>query len=96
MPDPDYMVDALKHLNQTPRVSGKSLQTCMVWRCPDGTLYFYFYCWPILAVSVQSLAENGPVVDSRDVNLAFGQTEVSKNKLLLFSPPKYIVELPGH
>ncbi|GFX93330.1 hypothetical protein TNCV_151361 [Trichonephila clavipes] len=29
VPDPDYMVDALKLPNQSPRVSDESLQTCM-------------------------------------------------------------------
>ncbi|GFW85558.1 hypothetical protein TNCV_852101 [Trichonephila clavipes] len=35
VPGPDCMVDALKLPNQAPRVSGESLQTCVVWRCPD-------------------------------------------------------------
>ncbi|GFX08779.1 hypothetical protein TNCV_4227991 [Trichonephila clavipes] len=34
VPGPDYMADALKLLNQAPRVSGESLQTCVAWRCP--------------------------------------------------------------
>ncbi|GFW01907.1 hypothetical protein TNCV_3028781 [Trichonephila clavipes] len=59
VPDSDYMVDALKLPNQASRVSGESPQTCVVGRCPDGTQYFFF--WPILAVSGQSLASNGPV-----------------------------------
>ncbi|GFU88741.1 hypothetical protein TNCV_4444181 [Trichonephila clavipes] len=70
MTGPDYMVDALKLPNQAPRVSCESLQTCVVGRCPDGTQHFF--CWPILAVSDQSPASNGPVVDSRDLNLVFG------------------------
>ncbi|GFW37495.1 hypothetical protein TNCV_861021 [Trichonephila clavipes] len=37
VPGSDYMVDALKLPNQAPRVSGESLQTCVAWRCPDGT-----------------------------------------------------------
>ncbi|GFU52511.1 hypothetical protein TNCV_2115081 [Trichonephila clavipes] len=60
MPGPDYMKDALKLPNQAPRVSGKSLNTCVSWRCPDGT---HLFCWPILGVSGQSLTSNGPVFD---------------------------------
>ncbi|GFX90964.1 hypothetical protein TNCV_3167951 [Trichonephila clavipes] len=86
---PDYMVDALKLLNQAPTVSGESLQTCVIWRCPDGTQYF---CWSNLAVSGQSQASNGPVVDSRDLNLVFGLTETTHNKLFLSSPTKYTIE----
>ncbi|GFT85866.1 hypothetical protein TNCV_3255201 [Trichonephila clavipes] len=63
VPGPDYMVDALKLSNQAPRVSGESLQTCGAWYCPDGMQHLF--CWPILTVSSQSLAPNGPVVDSR-------------------------------
>ncbi|GFV12443.1 hypothetical protein TNCV_1792221 [Trichonephila clavipes] len=74
----DYMEDALKHLNQVPRVSGESLQSCVAWRCSDGAHHLFF--WPILAVSGQSLASNGPVVDSRDLNLVFGHTEATYNK----------------
>ncbi|GFW49847.1 hypothetical protein TNCV_1885111 [Trichonephila clavipes] len=66
VPVPDYMVDALKFPNQVPRSSGESIQKCVVCRCPDGTQLLF--CWPILAVSGQSLASNGPVVDSRDLN----------------------------
>ncbi|GFW88121.1 hypothetical protein TNCV_217931 [Trichonephila clavipes] len=73
VPGPDYVVDALKLLNQAFRVSGESLQTCVPWRRPDGTKHLF--CWPILAVSGQSLGENGPVVDSRDLNSVFGHTE---------------------
>ncbi|GFV15149.1 hypothetical protein TNCV_4327961 [Trichonephila clavipes] len=90
VPVPDYMVDALKLHNQAPRVYGESLQTCVAWRCSDGTQHFF--CWPILAVSSQLLASNVPVVDSRDLNLVFGPTEATHNKLFLSSPPKYIVE----
>ncbi|GFS95370.1 hypothetical protein TNCV_409571 [Trichonephila clavipes] len=54
VPGPDYMVDALKFPNQAPRVSGESLQMCVAWRCPDGTQHIF--CWPILAISGQSLA----------------------------------------
>ncbi|GFX73835.1 hypothetical protein TNCV_4291511 [Trichonephila clavipes] len=75
---PDYMVDALKLHNQAPRVSGESLQTCVVWRFPDGTQHLF--CWPILAISGQSLVSNGPVVDSRDLNLVFGHAEATPNK----------------
>ncbi|GFT10374.1 hypothetical protein TNCV_3736001 [Trichonephila clavipes] len=62
VPGPDYMEDALKLSNQTHRVSGESLQTCVTWRCPDETQHLF--CWPILAVSGQSLASNGPAVDN--------------------------------
>ncbi|GFT86850.1 hypothetical protein TNCV_4164131 [Trichonephila clavipes] len=74
---PDYMVDALKLTNRDPRVSGESLQTRVVWHCHDGTQHPF--CWPILAVSRQSLASNGLVVDSRDLNL-FGHAESTPNK----------------
>ncbi|GFV94836.1 hypothetical protein TNCV_1028341 [Trichonephila clavipes] len=87
---PDYMVDALKFPNQAPRFSGDSIQTCVAWRCPDGTQHLF--CWPILAVSSQSLASNCPVVDSRDLNLVFGHTEATLNKLFLSSPIKYTIE----
>ncbi|GFV16332.1 hypothetical protein TNCV_178531 [Trichonephila clavipes] len=70
VPGPDYMVDALKLLNLAPSVSGESLQKCVAWHCPDGTQHLF--CWPILAISGQSLASNGLVVDSRDLNLVFG------------------------
>ncbi|GFX61298.1 hypothetical protein TNCV_1171371 [Trichonephila clavipes] len=78
MPGPDYMMDALKFPKQAPRVSGESLQACMTWCCPDGT--GHFFCWAILDVSSQSLASNGPVVDSRDLNLVFGHTKATHNK----------------
>ncbi|GFV75230.1 hypothetical protein TNCV_3190791 [Trichonephila clavipes] len=38
VPGLDYMVNALKLLNQAPRGSGESLQKCVAWRSPDGTL----------------------------------------------------------
>ncbi|GFW59023.1 hypothetical protein TNCV_2831291 [Trichonephila clavipes] len=63
VPSSDYMVDPLKLPNQAPRVSDESLQTCVAWRCPDGTQHLF--CWSILAVSDQSLASNSSVVDSR-------------------------------
>ncbi|GFV17435.1 hypothetical protein TNCV_2901471 [Trichonephila clavipes] len=53
VPDPDYIVDALKLPKQAPGVSGDLIQTCVVWRCPDGTQHLF--CWQILAVSVQLL-----------------------------------------
>ncbi|GFU21100.1 hypothetical protein TNCV_4741791 [Trichonephila clavipes] len=81
---PDYMVDALKLPNQSPRVSGESLQTRVAWRCPDGTQHLF--CWQILAVSGQSLALNGPVVDSSGLNLVFGHMEATPNKLFLSNP----------
>ncbi|GFW75934.1 hypothetical protein TNCV_4431121 [Trichonephila clavipes] len=72
------MVDALKLPNHALRVSGESLQTCVAWRCPDGTQHLF--CWSILAVSGQSLASNGPVLDSRDMNLVFGYTVATHSK----------------
>ncbi|GFX83673.1 hypothetical protein TNCV_349371 [Trichonephila clavipes] len=57
---------------------GESLQKCVVWHCPDGTQLLF--CWPILVVSGQSLASNGPVVDSRYLNLVFGHVEATPNK----------------
>ncbi|GFW51835.1 hypothetical protein TNCV_1187671 [Trichonephila clavipes] len=90
VPGPDYMVDALKLPNQAPRVSGESLQTCVAWRCSDGTQHLF--CWPILAVSSQSLASRVPIVDSRYLNLVFGPTEATHNKLFLSSSTKYIVK----
>ncbi|GFU54700.1 hypothetical protein TNCV_1037471 [Trichonephila clavipes] len=68
----DYMVDALKLLNQTPRVSGQSLQKRVAWRCPDGTQHLF--C-SILAISGQSLASDGPDVGRREPNLVFGHTD---------------------
>ncbi|GFV91023.1 hypothetical protein TNCV_1249051 [Trichonephila clavipes] len=90
VPGPDYMEDALKLPNQAPRVSGESLQTSVAWHCPDGTQHLF--CWPILAVSGQSPALNGPVVDSSDLNLVFGHVEATHNKLFFSSPTKYTVE----
>ncbi|GFU25814.1 hypothetical protein TNCV_5103741 [Trichonephila clavipes] len=87
------MVDAVKLPNQAPRVSGESLQTCVAWRCPDGTQHLF--CWPILAVSGQSLALNGPVVYSRDLNLVFGHTEATHNKFFFSSSPNTQKNLPG-
>ncbi|GFX00499.1 hypothetical protein TNCV_2091491 [Trichonephila clavipes] len=63
---------------------------CVAWKCPDGAQHFF--CWPILAVSGQSLASKGPVVDRRDLNLVFGHTEATHNKSFLSSPTKYTVE----
>ncbi|GFT79375.1 hypothetical protein TNCV_603981 [Trichonephila clavipes] len=74
VPGPDYMVDVLKLPNQALKVSGESLQTCVTWRCPDGSQRLFG--WLILAVYGQSLASNGPVVDSRDLNLVFSHTEL--------------------
>ncbi|GFX94303.1 hypothetical protein TNCV_4293481 [Trichonephila clavipes] len=79
----DYMVNALKLPDQAPRVFSESLQTCVAWRCPDGIQHLF--CWHILIVSGQSLVSNGPVVDSRDMNLVFGHTEATHNKLFLSS-----------
>ncbi|GFV72928.1 hypothetical protein TNCV_1974751 [Trichonephila clavipes] len=58
--------------------------------CPDGTQQLF--CWPIFPVSGQSIASNDPVVHSRDLNLEFGHTEETHNKLLLSSSTKYTVE----
>ncbi|GFY12575.1 hypothetical protein TNCV_2447661 [Trichonephila clavipes] len=87
---PDYMGDALKLPNKASRVSGESLQTCVAWRCPDGTQHLF--CWPILTVSGQSLASNGPVVDSRYFNLVFAHVEASLNKRFFSNSTKYTVE----
>ncbi|GFV19703.1 transposable element Tcb2 transposase [Trichonephila clavipes] len=62
----------------------------MAWRCPDGTQHLF--CWPTLAISGQLLASDGPVVDSRDLNLVFGHAGATPNKLFLSNPTKYIVE----
>ncbi|GFY11670.1 hypothetical protein TNCV_4231391 [Trichonephila clavipes] len=85
VPGPDFMGDALKLPNQDPRDSGESLQKSVAWRCPDGTQHRF--CWPILAISGQSLVSNGPVVDSRDMNLEFGHAEETSNKLFLSPVP---------
>ncbi|GFT76316.1 hypothetical protein TNCV_564721 [Trichonephila clavipes] len=90
VPGLDYMVDALKLSNQAPRAFGESVQTCVAWRCPDGTQHLF--CWPILVVPDQSLVSNGPVVNSRHLNLVFGPTEATHNKLFLSSPTKYTIE----
>ncbi|GFW38032.1 hypothetical protein TNCV_834721 [Trichonephila clavipes] len=78
VPGLDYMVDALKLPNQAPGGYGESLQKYVFLRCPDGTQHLF--CWPILAISGQSLASNGPVVDSRYLNLEFGHAEATPNK----------------
>ncbi|GFU26977.1 hypothetical protein TNCV_1151491 [Trichonephila clavipes] len=80
------MVDALNFPNQAPRVSGESLQMCGAWRCLDGRQHLS--CWPVLAVSGQSLASNGPVVDSRELSFVSGHTEASHNKLFIPRPSK--------
>ncbi|GFT50837.1 hypothetical protein TNCV_321501 [Trichonephila clavipes] len=90
VPGPDYMVDALKLHNEAPRVSSESLQKSVSWRCSDGTQHLL--CCPTLAISGQSLASNGPVVDSRNLNLLFDHTEATLNKIFLSSPTKYTVE----
>ncbi|GFY19258.1 hypothetical protein TNCV_4226221 [Trichonephila clavipes] len=84
VPGLDYMVDPLKLSNETPRVYGESLQKCVSWRCPSETQHLFF--WPILALSGQSLASKGPVVDGRDFNLVFGHAEVTPNKRFFSSP----------
>ncbi|GFU79960.1 hypothetical protein TNCV_578401 [Trichonephila clavipes] len=72
------MVNALKLPNQVPRVSGKSLQKCIAKRCPDGAQHLL--CRSTLFISGQSLASNGPVLDSRYLNLVFGHAEATPNK----------------
>ncbi|GFV36430.1 hypothetical protein TNCV_2234771 [Trichonephila clavipes] len=84
------MVDALKFSNQAPRDSGKSLKKCMAWHCPDGT--HHLFCWRIRAISGHSLASNGVISDSRDLNLEFGHAETTPNKCFLFSPTKNTIE----
>ncbi|GFU68541.1 hypothetical protein TNCV_3630531 [Trichonephila clavipes] len=74
----DYMVDALKLPNQAHRGSGESLQKFVAWSCSDGTQQIF--CLPILAISAKSLASNGPVVDSRDLNLVLGNAKATPNK----------------
>ncbi|GFX10940.1 hypothetical protein TNCV_512001 [Trichonephila clavipes] len=95
VPGPDYMEDALKLSNQVPRISsGVTTYVCdlplCVCVCPDGTQHRF--CFSILAVSVKSLASNGPIVDSRHLNLVLRPNEVPHNKLFLSSPTKYRVE----
>ncbi|GFW09247.1 hypothetical protein TNCV_2102011 [Trichonephila clavipes] len=81
------MVEALKLSNRAPRVSGESLQMCE-W--PGIVLMGKK---PLrLAISGQSLTLNGPVVDSRDLNLVLGPMEVTHYKLFIFSSTKYTVE----
>ncbi|GFS97096.1 hypothetical protein TNCV_184471 [Trichonephila clavipes] len=74
----DYMVDALKLLSKAPRDYGELLQKYMFWSCPDGTQHLF--CWQILAIFGQYIASNGPVVDSRNLNLVIGHAEVTPNK----------------
>ncbi|GFV27716.1 hypothetical protein TNCV_4169381 [Trichonephila clavipes] len=59
----------------------QNYETCVAWQCPDETQLLS--CWPILAVSGQPLASNGPAVDSRGQNLVFGYLEATRNKLFL-------------
>ncbi|GFV38379.1 hypothetical protein TNCV_4958221 [Trichonephila clavipes] len=72
VPGPDYVVDDF------PIKLLEFLASHYRRVCPDGMQHLF--CWPILAVSSQSLASNGPVVDSRYLNLVFGSTEVTYNK----------------
>ncbi|GFW01013.1 hypothetical protein TNCV_1762511 [Trichonephila clavipes] len=83
-------MDALKLPNQAPRGSGESLQEFVAWCCPVGTQHIL--CWPILAISGQSIVSNGKVVDRRDLNLVFGNAEATPNKSFLSSPPKYTID----
>ena len=79
MPGLGYMMDALKLPNQVPKVSGKSVQMCIAWCCPYGTLHVW--CWPNLGVFGQLQALNILVVDSRDPNFMFGHMKATHNKL---------------
>ncbi|GFX71577.1 hypothetical protein TNCV_2695651 [Trichonephila clavipes] len=84
VPGPDYMVDAFKFSNKAPRV---------IWRVTiDVYGMQYLFCWPILAVSSQSLASNGPIIDSRYLNLVFGPTKATHYRLFLSIITKYTVE----
>ncbi|GFV28024.1 hypothetical protein TNCV_187001 [Trichonephila clavipes] len=56
VPDPDYVVDAVKLPNQAPRASGESLQTFVDWHCPDGTQHL-FCCLAVAMVT--SLSPSG-------------------------------------
>ncbi|GFY12523.1 hypothetical protein TNCV_2447141 [Trichonephila clavipes] len=91
VPDPDYMEDALKFPNRAPRVSGESLHT-REWLGVVLMEHNTSSVGPILAVSGQSLASNGPAIDIRYMNLEFGHTKATHNKLLLSSPTNYEVE----
>ncbi|GFV21702.1 hypothetical protein TNCV_164331 [Trichonephila clavipes] len=62
----------------------------MSWWCPDGTQHLS--CWPISAVSGQSLASNGLIVNSKHPNLVFNHMEATHNKLFFSSPSKSTVE----
>ncbi|GFV99843.1 hypothetical protein TNCV_5082031 [Trichonephila clavipes] len=46
----------------------------------------------VSAVSGQSLALSGPVIDSRDLNLVFGYEEATPIERFLSTPPKCTVE----
>lgn len=46
VPGPEYLVNALNLPSQAPEVSGESLLTCVVLRCPRGRHLFF---WQILA-----------------------------------------------
>ncbi|GFS96173.1 hypothetical protein TNCV_1141441 [Trichonephila clavipes] len=84
------MLDALKLPYQASRGSCESLQKCVTWRCLVGTQHLL--CWPILVLSGKSIASNCAVVDSRDLNLVFGNVEPTPNKYHLSSHTKYTVE----
>ncbi|GFS83619.1 hypothetical protein TNCV_1658211 [Trichonephila clavipes] len=87
---PNFMVDASTLSNQAPKGLGESLQKFVAWCYSDGTQHLF--CWSILTISVQSLTSNGPVVDSRELNLVFGHVEAVPNKGFLSSPIKHTVE----
>ncbi|GFU97159.1 hypothetical protein TNCV_3180011 [Trichonephila clavipes] len=85
------MVEALNLPNQAPRVSGESLQTCGAWLMEHNT--------PLLLAnsgrfwSIASFKRS--VGDKNDLNLVFGHTKVTHNKLFLSSSSKYTVEPSG-
>ncbi|GFX71692.1 hypothetical protein TNCV_4131381 [Trichonephila clavipes] len=66
------------------------------WRVTTEVCGPALSCWntppPLLAISDQSIASNGAVVDSRDLNLVFGNAKATPNKCFLSSPTRYTVE----
>ncbi|GFU83519.1 hypothetical protein TNCV_4374681 [Trichonephila clavipes] len=76
---------------KTSQTSSQGFWRVTTDMCPGAVLMEHntFFCWPILDVSSQSLASNGPIVDSRNLNVMFGHTKATHNKLFLSSPTKY-------
>ncbi|GFX26570.1 hypothetical protein TNCV_4535821 [Trichonephila clavipes] len=65
-----------------------------LWRVTTEVCGLALSCWnttPLLAISGQSIALNG-AVDSRDLNLVFGNAETTPNKHFLSSPAKYTAD----